>query len=213
MNIIEIKKENIRKAGEIIAQSFAGDPIFKYIFKTKENYIKNAPWLFSSWVRWSTMFGKAWMTEDGNGILLMRPPDNPRMTMASFIKAGMLPTPWKIGLKSFIRFYFKMVPLLEKLNNKVMQGSPHWYGWMICAHPEHKGLGIRLSNHCAAIADELNLPIYLETALPRDIHYYFHYGFETKEQVNSPDGEFLIYAMVRAPKPQKPVPLPKRILA
>ena len=72
MNIIEIKKQHIEKAAEVLTLSFKDDPIFRYIFRSPEKYNQTAPWMFATWVRWSVLYGKGWMTEDSSAIVLMR---------------------------------------------------------------------------------------------------------------------------------------------
>src|ERR1041384_6270396 len=119
MNIIELKKEDIKKAAEILTLSFKDDPIFRYIFKSSEKYYKAAPWMFATWVRWAVLFGKGWMTEDGSAVVLMRSPGKAHMSLRSMIQAGMLPTPFKIGIGGFRRFYFEIVAMLDKKHAEI----------------------------------------------------------------------------------------------
>ena len=200
MNIIEIKDEHIRKAADVLALSFKDDPIFKYIFKTPAKYDKTAPWVFSTWVRWAVLYGKAWMTEDGNAVVLMRSTKNSEMSLWSMIRAGMLPTPLKLGIGAFRRFYFQIVSLLDKKHAEIMGNTPHWYGWMIGVNPAYKGIGRQLMNHCFEIADEAQLPIFLETSTDRNVAIYNHKDFEVKEKVFVKQGNFPLYFMVRQPK-------------
>jgi hypothetical protein len=44
------------------------------------------------------MYGKAWMSEDGNAVVLMRAVGDPGMSIWTMIRAGMLPTSIKLGL-------------------------------------------------------------------------------------------------------------------
>jgi len=84
MQIIEIKEPQIGQAAHVLTLAFENDPIFRYIFKTPEKYRTGAPWLFSTWVKWSIMFGKAWMTVDGNGVVLMRSLENSEMSFFKY---------------------------------------------------------------------------------------------------------------------------------
>ena len=200
MKIIQIKEENIERAGEVLALAFAGDPIFQYIFQSDEAYQKHAAWLFSTWVRWSRQNGLAMMTEDGNAVLLARRPQETSMSFISFIRAGMLPLPFRVGWKIFRRFYFNVVPLLERKHDEVMGSEGHWYGWMIAAAPGHEGLGLRLMQYSAQLADNDLLPYYLETATERDVALYAHFGFKVKEQVSLTGNNLTLYFMVREPR-------------
>jgi len=198
MNIIEIKKQHIKKTAEVLTRSFKDDPIFHYIFRSPEKYGQVAPWLFATWVRWTVMFGKGWMIDDGSALVLMRAPGKAQMSFGSMIRAGMLLTPWKLGASAFRRFYFEVVAMLDKKHAQIMGDEPHWYGWMIAVDPgkQHKGLGLQLMNHCFRLADAMNLPIYLETSVERNVVLYNHREFQTKDSCTIA-GCFNLYFMVR----------------
>ncbi len=200
MNIIEIKKQDISRASEVLAEAFCDDPIFRYIFKTPENYKRSAAWMFSTWVRWAVIYGKAWMTEDGKAVVLMRSLETPGMSLWSMIRAGMLPTPVKLGLASFRRFYFEVVSLLDKKHAEIMGSKPHWYGWMIGVAPAQRGIGRELLNYCFDIADRAQLPIFLETATEKNVALYNHKEFEVRDKVRFTQGDFTLYFMVRPPQ-------------
>lgn len=199
MKILPIKNENITRASQVLADAFKGDPIFQYIFQSTGEYNRHAAWLFSTWVRWSIQNGLAMMTEDGNGVLLARKPGNTEMSFLSFILAGMLPLPFRVGWKIFRRFYFRVVPLLGRKHDEIMGMSAHWYGWMIATAPGHEGLGLRLMNYSAQLADADSLPYYLETATERDAALYSHFGFEIEKKASLPNSELTLYFMVRKP--------------
>ena len=201
MNIIEIKKQHIKKTAEVLTLSFKDDPIFRYIFKSPEKYQRIAPWMFATWVRWTVLYGKGWMTEDGNAIVLMRSPQKANMSLWSMIRAGMLPTPVKLGIGAFKRFYFEIVAMLDKKHAVIMGNEPHWYGWMIGVDPgrQHKGIGLQLMNHCFKLADEMRLPIYLETSVEKNVSLYNYKDFKVKDK-GTIAGKFNLYFMVRNPQ-------------
>jgi len=200
MNIIEVKKENFGKAGEILAVAFKDDPIFKYIFQSQEKYDQCAAWLFSTWVRWAVMFGKAWMTDDESAVIIMRAIGKSDMSLCCMIQAGMLPVPFKLGYSTFKRFYFEIVSTLDKEHARLMGKTPHWYGWMVGVKPERKRVGMKLINHCIEIADHAQLPLFLETSTDRNVSLYNHRDFEVKEEKIISKGNFKLYFMVRQPK-------------
>ena len=202
MEIIKIQKTDLTSAGIVLTQAFRKDPIFHYIFGTKERYDKLAPWLFTTWVNWSVKYGKAWMTEDRNSVLLMRALGDPGMSFSSMVGAGMLPTPVKLGWTSFRRFFFEIVTLLERKNREIMDNIPHWYGWMVAVKPECRGMGKIILNHCWNVADENNLPIYLETSTEKNVGLYEYMGFELRDQIHISNGDFDLFFMVRAPQNQ-----------
>jgi len=82
-----------------------------------------------------------------------------------------------------------------------MVDIPHWYGWMIGVNPnkQHKGIGMQLMNHCFSIADEMRLPIYLETSVEKNVSLYNYKDFEVRDE-STIAGKFNLYFMVREPK-------------
>jgi hypothetical protein len=200
MNIVEIKKEDITHVAKVLAVAFREDPIFKYIFQTEEKYDKSAVWIFSTWIRWAILFGKAWMTEDRKAVVLMRSLRSPEMSLLSMIRAGMLLTPLKLGFTSFRRFYFQVVTVLDKKHKEIMGTQPHWYGWMIGVIPEQRGAGRDLMSYCFKIADEYHLPIFLETATQRNVALYNHRHFQVRDKIEFTPGDFNLYFMVRDPQ-------------
>jgi ribosomal protein S18 acetylase RimI-like enzyme len=202
MNIIEIKRQDIKRAAEVLTLSFQDDPIFQYIFRSPEKYHQSAPWMFATWVRWTVLYGKGWITEDGSAIALMRSPGKANMSLWSMINAGMLPTPIKLGFSAFKRFYFEIVAMLDKKHALIMGNEPHLYGWMIGVNPgkQHKGIGLQLMNHCFKLADEKQLPIYLETSVEKNVSLYNYKDFKIKDTGNIA-GKFNLYFMVRDPQP------------
>jgi len=200
MNIIQIQKNDINDAAKVLAVAFRDDPIFRYIFQTREKYEKSAAWLFSSWIRWAVLFGHAWMTEDRKAVLLMRSLQTAKMTLWSMIRAGMLLTPIKLGFSSFRRFYFEILSTLDKKHEEVMGTEPHWYGWMIGVTPEQRGIGTELLNYCFKIADDSHLPIFLETSTVRNVNLYNHKKFEVRDKVKFTPGDFTLFFMVRPPQ-------------
>ena len=116
----------------------------------------------------------------------------------------MLPTPVKLGVSAFKRFYFEIVAMLDKKHEQIMGDKPHWYGWMIGVNPlkQHKGIGMQLMNHCFKLADEMMLPIYLETSVEKNVSLYNYKDFSVKNTATIA-GRFKLYFMVREPQPLK----------
>lgn len=200
MKIIEIKKQDIPHVSKVLAIAFRDDPIFRYIFQTEEKYDRCATWMFASWIRWATLYGNAWMTEDRKAVVLMRSIRSPKMTMMSMIRAGMLLTPLKLGFKAFRRFYFQVVTILDKKHEEIMGTQLHWYGWMIGVTPEDRGKGRDLMNYCFKIADDYHIPIFLETATQRNVALYNLKQFQVKDKIEFTLGDFTLYFMVRPPR-------------
>ena len=203
MNILPLQKKDIARAAAVLTVAFEQDPIFRFIFQNTERYRKVAPWLFGTWVRWTVMYGKGWITEDGQAVVLMRSLRHARMSLWTMIRAGMLPTPRRLGWAAFRRFYCSVVATLDKKHAAVMGNQPHWYGWMVGATELGRGLGRVLLQHCFAIADEAGLPIFLETATENNVALYNAKDFEVADSA-SLSVDCTLYFMVRQPRLSTP---------
>jgi len=196
MKVIAVTRKDIPHIAEVLTKAFVDDPIFRFIFQSPEAYAKSAPWLFASWTSWAIRYGRAWMSEDGNAVVLMRSPEHSGMSLWSMIRAGMLPTPWKLGWPAFRRFYFRIVTVLDKQHAQIIGDRPHWYGWMIGVKDPGKGMGRSVLNYCSDLADTMGLPIFLETATPSNLDLYQAKFFEIQDTVKISE-ECSIYFMVR----------------
>ena len=142
------------------------------------------------------------MSEDGNAAVITRKQGDARMSFLSYIRAGMLPTPFKLGLRAFYRFYFKVLPVLDKNHKKVTGNTPHWYGWMIGTTMSGKGMGRPLLHYVREIADKKQLPIFLETATESNLSLYELFGFKVKAK-QTVDKDCTVYFLWREPQIQK----------
>ncbi len=199
MNARPLQEKDIAQAANVLTLAFENDPIFRYIFQDEKRYRRVAPWLFGTWVRWTLMYGAGWMSENGDAVVLMRSLKHSRMSLWTMIRAGMLPTPRKLGWAAFRRFYFNVVATLDRKHAEVMGSRPHWYGWMIGATEPGRGSGSALLRHCFAVADENRLPIFLETATANNVALYNAKDFEVADSVCVSEN-CRIYFMVREPQ-------------
>ena len=199
MKIIKIGRGHIAHAAMVLTTAFKQDPIFRFIFGNAATYQCAAPWLFASWIKWAVLFGEAWITEGGDAVVITRKIGDARMSFLTMIRAGMLPTPFKLGWHAFHRFYFKVLPVLDKNHERIMGTTPHLYGWMIGATATGEGMARPLFNFIRGIADERQLPIFLETANGTNLSLYDHFGFRIVGQ-EVIAGDCTVYFLVRQPQ-------------
>ena len=80
----------------------------------------------------------------------------------------------------------------------------HFYIQVVGVSPDRKGQGLggRLMRHVTGLADEANLPVYLETSNEVNLGFYNRYGFELSEELKPPGGAPPVWTMTRpAPRP------------
>jgi GNAT superfamily N-acetyltransferase len=72
-------------------------------------------------------------------------------------------------------------------------GEDHLFVWMLTVAPaaQRSGVGRALLSAALARADELRVPVYLDTANPANLPYYGSFGFENTGQTELPRGATL----------------------
>ena len=200
MNVMKIEELQVQRAVDILVKAFADDPMFQYIFKTPAEYKKIAQRLFSAWVRWSMKYGVACITEDENGVMLLRKIGTTDMTLDEMIETGFVLSPSELGPDAFQLFYMEIAKDLEEKHTAIMGNTPHWYLWMLGADQEKKGSGSLLLQHGIHIADNDDLPFYLETSIQSNVTFYSKRGFELKDELNYEKGSFPFYFMMKPAK-------------
>jgi ribosomal protein S18 acetylase RimI-like enzyme len=80
---------------------------------------------------------------------------------------------------------------------------PHWYIWVLGAHPNHqgKGLGGKLLRPILQNADENSVVVYLECSNPKSLDFYKKYRFQVTKQIVPVSGGPPIWGLERKPTP------------
>lgn len=199
MAIITIGNDDIKNAARILVLAFQDDPLFNYVFQSREKYERVAPWLFSAWIKLCINYGTAWQNSSCNGVLLMRPQSNFNLSLQDIISSGMMLLPFKMGWPVFRRFYFTIFLLLKNKQSQITQNKPHWYGWMIGVHPTNAGLGNELLSHCFGLVNATSTPLYIETTSEKNVSLYCRKNFELKGEVVVKPEILTLYFMVKHP--------------
>lgn len=198
----DISRQEISAAGQTLARAFRSDPLYAYIFGRQEHYDRVAPWMFSTWTRWSVLYGKAWATPGMEAVALRRMPGRFRVSLWSLLRTGMLATPRRLGAEAMGRFDV-VIRLLEEKHAQIMGGAPHWYCWVLGVVPERQGQGMGgvLMRHTFAHADRDALPCYLETTSEHNVRIHGSQGYEVRDTLRVPGSDVTLYLMVRPPQP------------
>lgn len=122
------------------------------------------------------------VSEDGTGGALWLPPGIPKDIpiwnnidiIASMLRHGGL-TSLKNGLD------------IDAVLLKHKPAAPHYYLFAIGTLPENQGQGIgsRMIEAGLKIADDANMPAYLESSKYSNVPFYQRYGFEVTEKVSA----------------------------
>ena len=198
-NLHKVKKSEISKAALVLADAFKEDPLFKSIFgdaeKNKYKYILIAKFM----LRYCHKYGDVYASsEKFEGIMAITQDEYSYMSFWRIIRSGSIFPFLRIGFKSFIKVAGALGPI-DVARKKHMKNRSFAYLQIIGVASENqgKGYGGKLLREFIAVADEVKIPIYLETETGSNVNLYEQFDFKTLEKMNLPVINQPMWAMMR----------------
>jgi len=193
----ELTTEDAAWASEILVQAFHTDPLLNFIYGDTINEPGKLKWFFSVTFRLAALYGDCFSTAERDGVLMMLPPDQTKMTLGKMYKSGFLAAPFKMGRASFSRM-MAFMDFAEK-EHKVATSFDHYYIMTVGVLPERQGIGIgkKLMTKALKIVDANNMPCYLETQNKNNVPIYQKFGFEVVSDKEIPTGGLHNWGMLR----------------
>jgi GNAT superfamily N-acetyltransferase len=192
-----VSHEDVAEAAEALARAFQDDPIQTYIFPDPDERQRLSPVLFSVPLEYGLRFGAVHAGEGGAIVAL--PPGATEINEERAEQGGITRLADRIGPEAAARF-LEVLGVAEQMHARHASG-PHWYVMVLGVSPDIQGTGLgrALLQSIFAEADAARLPVYLETAQPRNIAFYGHMGFAVVEQVREPKSGLDIWGFLRPP--------------
>lgn len=150
---------------------------------------------FRKELRHARRTGLALTTADGGSAALWLPPQRWKLTPAEVVRA----TPATV-LAFGPRGVSRALGVLEAVE-AVHPAEPHWYLSVIGCEPEHRGKGVggALIRAVTDRCDAEGLPAYLESSEESNLGFYRRFGFEVSNEIPTPGGGPMQWAMWREP--------------
>lgn len=197
----QLTKEEIIKAGKILARAFYDDPVIEYYFPEHDERKRLCPCLWNFLLRDCIQYGEVYApSKKLEGIAAWLPPENIQMTTWRALKAGVIEVAWKFGWKRLKRMQ-NFIDYIDKIHKKHVICCPHWYLITIGVDPQFQGRGFgsmllkSMLNHLT----KEKMPIYLETQTEESKNIYTHLGFEVLHTGIIPGTEIQNWAMIWFP--------------
>jgi GNAT superfamily N-acetyltransferase len=199
--IRNIEQPDVQPAGEVLANAFRGYPFFEYCLGDADNYERMAPGMFASFVRWTMLYGKAWMTTDLNAVALRQPPRTRSIGFWNALRSGLAFTFLQMDNATRRRFS-RAAPLVAETHRIIMGDQPHWHCWMMGVLPAQQstGVGRRLMRYTFEQSDRARLPCYLETFSESSVRVHESQSYSIRKAIAIPETPLTLYAMVRPPR-------------
>jgi len=173
--------------------------LYRYLFPDEMDRERLTRWDMEKTIAYGARFGEVRATANLCGFSAYLPPGETDFTEERMAEVGMLDEGTVIGSEAETRL-MRFVRESEHFH-KLATPGPHWYLLLLCVDPalQGTGTGSRLLADLFSRADEVGLPIYLETLSAKNVPYYQKRGFDVRSEGYLSDGGVYVWYMVRDP--------------
>lgn len=201
MNVLPLKKENVKKAADVVARAFFTYPSLCAYFPEEKSRRWKLPWYMEHTLKSAMQFGEVMTTDDGSGVLFLLPPGHTRLTDLDYVKSGFLAAPLVVGLRRYGAVSASET-FLADTQERLLAGRAHYYLWGVAVDParQRTGAGTALLKKMFDRADREKMPIYLETHREANVAYYEQRGFQLIHTGTMPGDDLPFWCMLREPQ-------------
>ena len=196
IDVRELKREDIPRLSEVLAQAFSTDPVLNWAMRPGEGRIGALRLMFRRGIERNLRYGEETTTTDLNACAIWAPPEalkephNPLDVI--------LTLPQLIGYSGFCRL--RRMIIFFNACEEMRPKEPHHYLDFVGVHPDRQGQGYAsaLLSYTLTRLDAEGTPAYLESSNPRNNPLYQRHGFKITDEIHLPDGPTL-WCMWRDP--------------
>jgi ribosomal protein S18 acetylase RimI-like enzyme len=194
--LYKLKKKDLKKSTEIMANAFFDYPIFEHIAGEKHNK-ENLKTILKYYIKYSMIYGNAYATSpDLEGIILFIDYDNYKFNIFRSLRSGGLSL-LKLGSDLGKRFN-EFDKFCDRIHKKLINRT-HKYIMFIGVDPEEQGQGYggKLLELIIKETEKDKEPIYLETHSKENVAIYEKYGFIVKSEDLVPGSNIKQWSMIK----------------
>jgi ribosomal protein S18 acetylase RimI-like enzyme len=186
---------DVPKAAEVIADAFADDPFWAWLFPGADRRLVVRSWIRQLEIAYLPK-GHSYTDADVRGAALWAPPGRWRLSLSQELRLA----------PSYLRLLGPRRMRLASRAFSVIEGGhpdePHWYLSVLGVSPSHQrsGIGRSLLEPMLERADREGVAASLETFKMLNVPYYESLGFRVTKEDDIPDGGPHMWAMVRRPR-------------
>lgn len=182
--VLRLPKTRISEAESVFLEAFSDYPLFNSFFADPKIRKSNTQHFFRFVLRYGVNYGLVLATEGMEGVVILLPPKNIKMTTRKMLLSGVNKYLRSVGLKNALEID-KICDSFFEAQQRLVP-SPHWYLMFIGVKPslQGKGFGRKLCDSVFSLMDSERLPLYLETQDEKDVGIYEKLGFKMAEASN-----------------------------
>ena len=195
--VAELTTKDTDWASVVLEQAFYTDQLLNFIYGDTIHEQGKLNWFFRSTFRMAALYGICLGTAEKDGVLMMLPPDQTKMTIDKLYRSGILAAPFKMGWASLSRM-LRFMDFAEK-EHKAAATSDHYYVMTVGVLPERQGMGVgkRLMTNALETVDSNKMACYLETQNQNNVPIYQRLGFDVVSDKEIPKGGLHNWGMLR----------------
>jgi len=198
IEVRELRREDIPRLSEVLAQAFSTDPILNWAIRPDEGKMGALRDMFRRGIQGNLRYGEETTTTDLNACAIWAPPE--ALNEPNNPLDPILTLPHLIGY-SGLRRLRRMIAFSNACEKK-RPSVPHQYLDIIGVHPDKQGQGYASALLCHTLRrlDAEGTPAYLESSNPRNNPLYQRLGFEITDEIQFSNGPKM-WCMWRTPLP------------
>lgn len=204
-SVVETLRSDAKTLDEVAAvatEAFADDPFFSFL---SPNATLRRRGLSIYWRAAVAALGERGLT------LGVRRDDGRLVGVAAFVRPGCYPLPAMAQLRQAGSAFWALIarPAAIVRGTKYLlaidvahPGEPLWYLQLLVVDPpaQRAGVGAALQEHVFRLADEEQVPSYLETQKADNLAYYRRFGYETVQELQPVKKGPPLWTMRREPR-------------
>lgn len=204
-NLHKVKKNEIHKASEVLADAFKNDPLFKALFgdaiDNEKKYFLTAKFMIKYCYKYGEVYASS---ENFEGIMAITQSKYSYTSLWRIIRSASIFPIISIGFKSFLKIAGALSPI-DEIRKKHMKNKAFAYLQIIgvSSNNQGQGYGSKMLREFITKATKTKIPIYLETETESNANLYEHFGFKTLEKINLPIINQPMWIMLREVKIDK----------
>ena len=197
--LYRLETGDIPQAVEVLFNAFQDDPVFNAIFEGANPKQRKA--FYETPLRYCMKYGEVWAPSmELEGIAGWARGEHAEMSLWRLLISGGIWSGMKMG-QEYSQMMAKVFKPVEEDRKKHMGDHPFLYLFIIGVASEHQGQGFGrvLLDGLIGIAEDGQLPVYLETETEANVRLYEKFGFEVIDKVDLPVIGLPMWEMVRKP--------------
>jgi GNAT superfamily N-acetyltransferase len=196
-SIEKLSQQDLPFAARALTNAFMEDPLQPYVFPSESERQERSIPHFSAVLQYGILFGEVYTANNFGGAVVWLRPGETTVTPEKAEQGGLAALPQTIGEAQFTRF-ISVLDYADQFHKHDIK-EPHWYAMVVGVDPTFQGLGFgsALLSPILNEAKSKNIPVYLETAQPKNVSFYVHMGFEQIREATEPVSGIKIWTFIK----------------